>query len=68
MMRTSFVLQTAILLTLLGILGLNLDYWNSQREFNAITLKRFAADEARLAACGCGGESANFIVIDLPPN
>jgi hypothetical protein len=55
MMRASFILQLAILVTLLYILSLNLHYCYSQQVFNETMLKQFAADEARLAACGCGG-------------
>jgi hypothetical protein len=45
---------------------MNLDYWHTQREFNDTTLKRFAADEARLVACGCGAERALIAIAGGP--
>lgn len=66
MMRTGVLLQLAILLTLLAGLTLNVEYWRSQRAFNESTLKRLQADEAILAACGCGAQRA-FIAIAGEP-
>jgi hypothetical protein len=66
MLRSNLVLQVLILLTLLAGIGLNLEYWRTQRAFNQSTLERLRTDEGMLAACGCGARQA-FIAIDSSP-